>query len=398
MNVASTGKHLAMLRRQGLAKRSRPLPRVSPPKPIEREYGKALRKAVARWRGAFAQLFAELPSIMASARAGSVRGDAVRLDAGESKRVRDIVEKARAKMMESVDVAGLEALAAKFAQQTSTYQRIQLNKQTKAAFGVDLYNNDSHKMASTVEAFVDSNVGLIQNLGDKTANDIQAITLAAVQDGKLHGDLADDLHARFDIGERKAALIARDQVGKLYGQVNAIRQKDVGVSQFIWRTASDERVRPEHEARDGETYSYDDPPDGELPGEPILCRCYAEPDFTSILNEATETEIPESHRDIHDEQQVRTIDARAIESRGYYEPAAGFDDGQRLENSRKAIREGQREPITLLVGKTGKLEVGNGRHRLAAAIELGAKVKVNFRAGVDPGNSPGIVKKGGKSR
>lgn len=223
------------------------------------------------------------------------------------------------------------------------------------------------------------------------------MTLQAVQDGKLHTDLADDLHARFDIGERKATLIARDQVGKLYGQVNAIRQKEVGVEKFVWRTAEDERVRAEHEQRDGETYSYDDPPDGELPGEPILCRCYAEPDFTSVLDQATENTIPEGWSDIHNEDQVRTVDARALESRGYHEPESGFDGGIRLENARKIMTQGQHYPISMTVGRNGKLVVSNGRHRLQAAIELNKPIKVKFAKGVDVGNT-GMVKRGGKPR
>lgn len=95
--------------------------------------------------------------------------------------------------------------------------------------------------------------------------------MRAIQDGQLHGDLADELEGQFGFSEDRAALIARDQIGKAYGQINASRQREMGVTQFIWRTVEDERVRSEHEDRNGETYDYSDPPDGELPGEPINC-------------------------------------------------------------------------------------------------------------------------------
>ena len=50
-----------------------------------------------------------------------------------------------------------------------------------------------------------------------------------------------------------------------------------GGGSYIWRTAGDAKVRPEHAARDGRQYRWDDPPDGENPAEDYNCRCWAEP-------------------------------------------------------------------------------------------------------------------------
>jgi SPP1 gp7 family putative phage head morphogenesis protein len=47
----------------------------------------------------------------------------------------------------------------------------------------------------------------------------------------------------------------------------------------------DERVRDEHEGLDGEQFDYDDLPSEGLPGEPIQCRCYAEPVLSAILDD-----------------------------------------------------------------------------------------------------------------
>jgi len=55
----------------------------------------------------------------------------------------------------------------------------------------------------------------------------------------------------------------------------------MGVEKFIWRTANDERVRPEHSARDGNTYTWANAPEGG-PGAPINCRCFAEPVFDFV--------------------------------------------------------------------------------------------------------------------
>jgi len=262
-------------------RRYKRLPRQIPPQGIEREYGAALREAFAQViRRAFSPLLVELPRLMESAR--RERGD--RMDADEGKRVRELVEQASAGMRHELSVEAVDALAKKFARQTATYQRIQLGRQVKAALGADVFIAD-RGLRSLVEIFAAENVALIRGVVAEVAPRIERTTLAAIQRGTLHGDLAKELQKEFDYPARRATLIARDQVGKLYGQINASRQRELGAERFVWRTVHDERVRAEHEDRDGETYRYDDPPDGELPGEPILCRCYAEPIFFSEQEE-----------------------------------------------------------------------------------------------------------------
>ncbi len=51
-------------------------------------------------------------------------------------------------------------------------------------------------------------------------------------------------------------------------------QKKTG--KYIWHTIGDGKVRSEHADRDGETFDWDDPPEGGHPGEAPNCRCWAE--------------------------------------------------------------------------------------------------------------------------
>ncbi|MBY0406771.1 MAG: hypothetical protein K2Q01_03705 [Rickettsiales bacterium] len=46
------------------------------------------------------------------------------------------------------------------------------------------------------------------------------------------------------------------------------------MTQYIWRTAGDDRVRPGHAAREGQLFTYGE---DEEPGEDYGCRCAAEP-------------------------------------------------------------------------------------------------------------------------
>lgn len=45
---------------------------------------------------------------------------------------------------------------------------------------------------------------------------------------------------------------------------------------YIWRTAGDDKVRPEHAAREGLIFERANPPSGGNPGEAYGCRCWAE--------------------------------------------------------------------------------------------------------------------------
>jgi SPP1 gp7 family putative phage head morphogenesis protein len=108
------------------------------------------------------------------------------------------------------------------------------------------------------------------------------------------GGLQKQLMDRLGISERHATLIARDQIGKLQGQVTQATQQAAGVVSYVWRTVDDERVRgrpggrypkanPSHWALDGLTFQWDHPPvcgpgsQRGHPGHAILCRCFASP-------------------------------------------------------------------------------------------------------------------------
>jgi SPP1 gp7 family putative phage head morphogenesis protein len=94
---------------------------------------------------------------------------------------------------------------------------------------------------------------------------------------------------RDGMAERDALRIARDQIGKLNAQFNEERQTQLGVTQFVWRTANDSRVRDSHAHLEGEVFNWSDPPTDDetgetiIPGSAVQCRCYGEPVFDQIL-------------------------------------------------------------------------------------------------------------------
>lgn len=72
--------------------------------------------------------------------------------------------------------------------------------------------------------------------------------------------------------------IVRDQVASFNGQLTELRHSQLGITEFVWRSVADERVRPECAADDGNKYRWSEgsPQDGARPGSRVQCRCIAE--------------------------------------------------------------------------------------------------------------------------
>ncbi len=178
----------------------------------------------------------------------------------------------------------LRALALQFGQRTSDHQKRQLAAQFIAALGFDPLQSEPW-LRPVLKAFAHTNAVLIKSVPERYFAEIEARTLDALRTGERAEDIAKSYQDRYGIAESRARLIARDQIGKLNGQLNVARQRRAGVQKWTWRTSEDERVRPEHEELDGRMFGINDPPGEGYPGEPINCRCTSEPDIQSEIDE-----------------------------------------------------------------------------------------------------------------
>jgi SPP1 gp7 family putative phage head morphogenesis protein len=315
-----------------------------PPDVIRDGYATSLRKlAGGAARAAYAPLLARLPELVAAARAE--RGDAAevaierfRQDASglsASAAVREAEQGMRSSLRARAQPAAVRAAA-----DVNDHNRVQLGRQVKAVVGIDLAG--SAKLKSIIEGFVRDNVARITGLSEKLAREVEELVLDGLAKGRLHESLAKDIQARLGVTESRAQLIAVDQVGKLNGELNAQRQRDLGVTHFYWRSSEDARVRgnpsgkypdadPSHYARNGHRFAYADPPKGrngerELPGTPIRCRCTAEPDLEDLRareaendNGVENTLAPPLDPDVEAEAMAQLA---ALEGGG---PVAAFD-------------------------------------------------------------------------
>ncbi len=272
--------HLVRARRAlGLASKRRRIPRQRYPTLIESDYAAAIVGVVTASRADLAGLLEALPSMLASAQ--HARGD-IRHDEDETGRVKDLVARGRRRADRAADPAVLSGVATRAAHQVSAHQRGELGRQTRAALGIDLALLDP-KVPALVRHFVSENVTLIKSLAGKPLDEIEKLVTRAFTEGRSAEDVAKDIAARYEITERHARLVARDQVSKLRAQVGRARNRELGLASFRWRTMRDPKVRPRHAAREGVLYRYDEPhPE---PGIEVCCRCYEEGVFDEILAE-----------------------------------------------------------------------------------------------------------------
>jgi len=154
---------------------------------------------------------------------------------------------------------------------------------TRAVLGVPMLQSEPW-LSGVLADFAVENVKLIQNVAQGVKDNVEGTVLRGFRAGKRHTAVAKDLYGWVPRGvfrkaETRARLIARDQIGKLNGQLTRRRQTEAGATEYIWRTVQDNRVRAEHAEREGKKYAWANPPADGHPGEPINCRCFAEPVF-----------------------------------------------------------------------------------------------------------------------
>lgn len=165
------------------------------------------------------------------------------------------------------------------------WSRTQTNNQLRPSVGVDVFSGAEEWLKPAMDEFVRENVALVKSIPTQFLDDLERTVSRELADGARFEKLAEIIEERYGVAQARAELIARDQVGKFNADLDAVRQQRLGVTKYVWRTNRDERVRPEHAARDGETFEWASPPEDGHPGEAIGCRCSAEAVLSDLLDE-----------------------------------------------------------------------------------------------------------------
>jgi SPP1 gp7 family putative phage head morphogenesis protein len=127
------------------------------------------------------------------------------------------------------------------------------------------------------DQWIEDNAALISSQPTEVSERIGRIVREMVPAGARWETIARRLEDEHGIAQRRAALIARDQVGKYNGDCNRLQQRAAGFTHYEWIGVMDNRERPTHVALQHSIWSWDYPPPVGHPGEPIQCRCSAVP-------------------------------------------------------------------------------------------------------------------------
>lgn len=145
-----------------------------------------------------------------------------------------------------------------FALEIAAFNRLQYDKNINSVLGVDIFVEEPW-LESQLELFANQNAQLITNMKENEIERVSGIIQRGLQEGSSYDSIAENIEKSFGITRRHAKLIARDQTAKLNGSLTKLRQQNAGVSEYIWETSMDERVRPDHRVLQGKRCRWDDP-------------------------------------------------------------------------------------------------------------------------------------------
>ena len=153
----------------------------------------------------------------------------------------------------------------------------------RSAMGVDItwLLGGPGTIAQSMAHAAKVNVELIKSIPAQYLEKVREAVEKSFATGQRWESTVEAIQHAGEVTKSRAKLIARDQVSKINADFNRIRQTSIGIKQYTWSTARDERVRSSHRALDGTTQEWNKPPlvDGEAvnPGDAVNCRCTAIP-------------------------------------------------------------------------------------------------------------------------
>lgn len=266
----------AQIGRKGLRRRP---PKWIYPESVEREYQRALVDTLEELQLRVVRMLIErIPDWNAEARRNEKLS---RLDDW----IDDLEALMAALRLESSRIySDPQKTATLFAEMTVAFNYKQFSKIVNAVFGVNPLLTEPW-LKDQIRIFVSQNTALIKSIPQQFLNDVEGVIQRGIANGTPTSVLKKELAKRFEVSNSRAQLIAQDQIGKFNGALTQARQTNLGIGEYIWRTSEDSRVRHTHRQRNGKKFKWSKPPPDGHPGEPVRCRCYAEPVLTGLIDE-----------------------------------------------------------------------------------------------------------------
>ena len=158
-------------------------------------------------------------------------------------------------------------------------------------------------------SWAEDNYTLITSNAKNYVSKINTLTEQAIVNGLSPAKLKEEIKkATEGLSDKHCKLLARDQIGKLNGQITQAQMEEIGLELYIWSTSYDDRVRDSHAIMEGALCRWDDAtlcsydkgktwehrPSGAVqlhPGQDIQCRCIALAYYPELEAEMTGTSL-----------------------------------------------------------------------------------------------------------
>lgn len=170
-----------------------------------------------------------------------------------------------------------------------------MDKSFNGAYGDALGTEDLSQGAKDrlAKSYSDSLKPYVEDFSDEMIRELRAMVKANAETGYRFDTLVDRIQGRFDVSLSKATFLARQETSMFTSKHREERFRDAGVTEYVWQTAGDSRVRDDHKRLDGRTFRYSQPPIVDEatgrrgnPGTDFQCRCVANPVIPGVLANA----------------------------------------------------------------------------------------------------------------
>lgn len=173
-------------------------------------------------------------------------------------------------------------------------------------------------------SWAEDNYTLIISNAKNYVSKINTLTEQAIVNGMSPAKLKAEIKkATEGLSDKHCKLLARDQMGKLNGQITESQMQELGLELYVWSTSGDDRVRDSHMAMEGLLCRYDDAtvcsydngktweprPAGAVnlhPGQDIQCRCIGLAFYPELEAEMYGIPMKEVTEDLPDVQDTIT--------------------------------------------------------------------------------------------
>lgn len=163
------------------------------------------------------------------------------------------------------------------------YNKDQFYSKLEGAIGISQQQLVAQEaMKATTNALVLETAQWAKKLRDDTLEFFTANTLRMMALGTDYETILSEFKKTGKEKRNHAQFIARNQIASFNSISSKIRAQNVGITQAIWRTSKDERVRRCHAVREGKQYDLSEGLYSSCDGKTLQvgtdynCRCYAE--------------------------------------------------------------------------------------------------------------------------